>query len=141
MCVEMFGRKQNCALVAQINVDAGFILQLMREFEIHARAGGGERLQYGWSLDAALNQHPGGGMRGFLSGFAALYHQNLRPTLTQRDRKRQPDDASANDDDVPTLHLGIVKELRRFLRVACGGYLSSSLADGIDSSVSATDEK
>src|SRR4029077_4558346 len=101
----------------------------MHEFGMHARAGGGQRLQYGWSLNATLNQHPGGGVRSFLSGFAALHHQDLCPTLAQRDRKRQPDDATANDDDVPTLHLGIVKE-RGFLHPGrMRGYSSSSLGE------------
>ena len=39
--------KKNRALVAQIDIHAGFILQFMHELGIHACAGGGEWLKHG----------------------------------------------------------------------------------------------
>ena len=50
-------------------------------------------------------------MRGFAARFSSFHNQNRGAALAQGDRKGEADDASANNDYVPSPHLGIVKEL------------------------------
>jgi hypothetical protein len=49
-------------------------------------------------------------VRGLAPGFASLYKQNCRASLAQRYGKREANDASTDNDYVPSLHSGIVKD-------------------------------
>jgi len=49
-------------------------------------------------------------MRGLAPRFGPLYKQNCRASLAQCYAERQANDASADDDYVPGLHSGIVKD-------------------------------
>jgi Carboxypeptidase regulatory-like domain len=82
----------------------------MCEFGIHASAGGGERLESGRSFRAGIDQHPAGGVGGFAAWLSALDDQDGRASPAEGEGEGKADDAPANDDYVPSLHLGIVKE-------------------------------
>src|ERR1700678_383488 len=100
------GGKENCALISEINLDAGFKFQLANELGIHARAGCGQGLQGGGGFEQAIDQHAAGGVRCFAAGLAALDHEDARAFSLERDQKRESDDAAADDDYVPgLLHL------------------------------------
>ncbi len=105
-------REHNRSVIAEIDVHSRFELQFSRKLGIHASAGSREGLESGRSFEAAVDQHATGGVGGLTAGFAALDYQNSRATLAKRDSERKADDASADDDYVPSLHLGIVKERR-----------------------------
>jgi hypothetical protein len=49
-------------------------------------------------------------VRSFSSGFAALYDQNLDPTLAQGNRQREADDPAADNNYVPCFHFAIVED-------------------------------
>lgn len=49
-------------------------------------------------------------MRSFAAGLSALDHKHGATTFSEGNGQREAYDASANDDYVPSLHLGIVKE-------------------------------
>ena len=102
--------KKYGALVAQINVHTGLILQLMNELGIHASTGCGQSLKCRRCLQRKVSQHAGCGVRCFLSRFSALDYQDGGATLPQRDREGKPDDPTADDDDVPGPHSGIVED-------------------------------
>ena len=103
--------EKNRALVAQINVDAGFVLQLMHELGIHARARGGERLKHAAAVSSGKSASmPAAAWDASLPRLSAFHDQNGGATLAQRDREREPDDSAADDDDVPRLHVLIVKQ-------------------------------
>ena len=104
------GSEKNRALVAQINVRAGFVLQFMHELGIHPRAGSGQSLKCRRSLKREVGEHAAGRVRCLASGLAAVHNQHGGAALTQRDRKREPDDSSANNDRVPGLHADIVED-------------------------------
>ncbi len=109
--VDMFGgRKQKRAIVAQINIDARLVLQFVDELGIHAGASGSQRLQRGWSFWRAVGQHASSGVRRFAPWFSSLYDQNFGTAFAQCDREREPYDPATDDDDVPSFHMGIVKE-------------------------------
>ena len=82
----------------------------MCEFGIHAGAGGGERLESGRSFRAGIDQHPAGGVGGLAAGLSALDDQDGRASPAEGKGEGKADDAPADDDYVPSLHLGIVKE-------------------------------
>ncbi len=82
----------------------------MGEFGIHAGAGCCQRLDNRGSFERAVDQHATGRVGGFAAGFTALDNYDSSPTFAQGDGKREADDAPADDDYVPSLHLGIVKE-------------------------------
>lgn len=102
--------EQNRTLVPQIDLHARLKFQLVGKFRIHAGAGRGQGLKGCRSLKGAVNQHAARGVGGFTAGFSALYYQDGSSTFAQGDREREADDASADDDYVPGLHPGIVKE-------------------------------
>jgi hypothetical protein len=106
-------RKQNRPGIAQIDVHSRFDLEFMRKLGIHARAGRRKRLEDGRGFEAAVNQHASGGVGGFAAGLSALDYQNGCATLAQCDGEREADDASADNNYVPSLHPGIVKERRQ----------------------------
>jgi hypothetical protein len=109
--VEVLARgKENCALVAQINVHARFILQLMNELRIHASAGAGERLKDPRSLEGKIGKHTGGGVRCFPPRLSTFHQEDSGASLPQRDRHAESDDPASDDDDVPGFHFVIVKE-------------------------------
>lgn len=109
----MLGRgKHNRAVIAQVDVHSGFEFDLLRELGIQAGAGGGEGLESGRSFQAALDQHAAGGVGSLAARLSALDDENAGAASAQRQREREPDDAAANYDYVPNLHLGIVKERR-----------------------------
>ena len=89
----------------------------MDKFGIHASAGGRERLEDRGSFEAAVDQHAAGGVGCLAAGFSALDYQNSGAPLAERDGKREANDASANDDYVPGLHFGIVKERKRSMDI------------------------
>jgi hypothetical protein len=82
----------------------------MRELGIHLRAGCCQRLQSSGSFERAVDQHAAGGVGGFAAGFSTLDDEDRGAALAEGDGERQADDASADDDYVPGLHRGIVKE-------------------------------
>jgi len=47
------------------------------------------------------------------AGLSAFDDQDGRTALAHRDRKREPDDAAADDDDIPCPHDSIVKQSMR----------------------------
>ena len=85
----------------------------MDEFGIHARASCRQRLQHIWCFEGAVDQHAAGGVGGFAAGFSTLDDEDRGAALAEGDGERQADDASADDDYVPSLHRGIVKERGR----------------------------
>ena len=105
-----WGRKKDCSLVPQIDLRPRLDLDFVGEFGVHARTGDSERLQCGWSFQRAIDQHAASGMRCFAARLAAFDHQNAAPALAQCDGKRKPDNPAADDDYVPSLHSGIVKD-------------------------------
>ena len=109
----LWRRKHNRPVIAEIDVHSRFELQFLCKLGIHAGAGGRERLEGGGSFEAAVDQHAASGVRCFATGLSALDYQNRGATPAERDGEREANDASANDDYVPGLHLGIVKERRR----------------------------
>jgi hypothetical protein len=50
---------------------------------------------------------------GFAAGLAALDDQHSSAAFAECNGQREADDASADDDYVPSLHVGIVKERKR----------------------------
>jgi hypothetical protein len=70
-------------------------------------------LQGRGSFQDAIYEHASGSVRGLAAWLSTFDDQNRRPAFSQGDRKREADDASADDDYVPSLHLGIVKEPKR----------------------------
>jgi hypothetical protein len=98
------------AVVPQIHFRAGLDLNFMGKLRIHARARHRNGLQSGRCLKRAVHQHAAGRVRGLAPRFASLYKQNCRASLAQRYGKREANDASADDDYVPGLHSGIVKD-------------------------------
>jgi hypothetical protein len=84
----------------------------MREFRIEAGACRGQRLQNRRGFEGAVHQHAAGGVGGLAAGFAALDNQNSGSAFSQGNSQREADDAATDDDYVPSLHIGIVKEPR-----------------------------
>ena len=107
-----WGRNNERTLVPQIDLCPGLNLDLMSKFRIHARTGHRERLQCGWRLERAIDQHAASSVGCFAARLSAFDHQNAGPAPAQRDGKGEADDPSADDDYVPTLHSGIVKDGR-----------------------------
>ena len=64
----------------------------------------------GRSFNAAIHQHPAGGVRSFSTGFSSFDYKNRRSLLAELQRKREADDAAANNNYVPILHFCIVKD-------------------------------
>jgi hypothetical protein len=62
------------------------------------------------SLKREVGEHAGGRVRCLPPRLPAFHYQNGDAAFAQRDRERESNDPAANDDDVPGLHLGIVKE-------------------------------
>lgn len=109
----MLGRgKHNRPVIAQIDVHSGFEFDLLRKLGIHAGAGGGEGLESGSSFYAALHQHAAGGVGSLAARLSALDDENAGAAPAQGQGEREPYDAASDDDYVPNLHLGIVKERR-----------------------------
>src|SRR5208282_4788557 len=88
---------------------------LLAELRVQACAGCGQRLQGREGFERAIDQHAAGGMRRFTSRLAALDDQNTGAFSSELYRQREPDDAAANNDHVPVLHLRIVKESVTFV--------------------------
>jgi hypothetical protein len=103
------GREEYCALVAQVDLHSRFHFQLMDKLGIHAGACRRQRLKSRESFKRAVDQHSAGGVRGFAARLSALDHEDASPTSTQRAGQREADSASADDDYVRSLHLGIVQ--------------------------------
>ena len=103
-------RKHNRPVIAQIDVHCRFKLEFLREFGIHACARGRKRLQRSGGLEAAVDQHASGGIGGLAARLSALNYQNAGSAPAQREGEREADDASADNNHVPSLHFGIVKE-------------------------------
>ncbi len=109
----MFGRrKKNGPEVAQVDFCPGFDFQFVREFRIHAGAGPGEWPERGRRFHRTVDEHSSRGVGGFAAGFSALDDQDGGAALPQGDRQREADDATADDYYIPSLHVGIVEELR-----------------------------
>src|ERR1700687_4835631 len=100
----LFRKKQDGAVIAEIDVHSRVELQFLGKFGIHASAGGRERLEDGRSFEAAADQHAAGGVGCLAAGFSALDYQKRGAALAKRDSEREANDASANDDYVPGLH-------------------------------------
>ena len=113
-----WGRNNERTLVPQIDLCPGLNLDFMGKLRIHARTGHRERLQCGWSLERAIDQHAASSIGCFAARLSAFYHQHVGPAPAQRDGKGKADDPSAYDDYVPTLHSGIVKDGRSPLHFA-----------------------
>ncbi len=64
---------------------------------------------------AAIHQHAASGVRRFAAGLAPLDYQDTRAFLAELNRKREPDNAAADYDYVPILHLRIVEESVTFV--------------------------
>ena len=79
--------KENRALVAQISVDAGFILQFVHKLGVHARARGREGLKHRRHFEREVGQHSRGGMGCFATGLSAFHDEDSGAALAQRDRK------------------------------------------------------
>jgi hypothetical protein len=98
----------------------------VHELGIHARTCAGKGLKHSRHFQREIGQHTGGGVGCFAPRLSAFYKQNGRAALAQRDGKRKPNDPTADDDDVPRLHVWIVKQRRgrpgggRRRRVASG---------------------
>jgi len=105
-----FGREENCSLVPQVDFHARFDFQFVDELRIHLRAGGSERLKCRGSFEGTVDQHAARGVRGFAARFSALDHKDAGTALAQRDGEREADNASTDDDYVPSLHAAILKE-------------------------------
>jgi hypothetical protein len=97
-------------LVSQVHLHAGLILYFVHKFRIHASARGRQRLQRPRNFERAIGQHACGCMRRFPGGFSPFDYQYLDAPFAQRNRKREPDDAPANDNDVPGFHPSIVED-------------------------------
>src|ERR1700730_6834034 len=104
------GREEDRPLITQVDLHSRLDLQLMHNLRVHARTCCCQRLQNQRRLDCAVNQHPARSIRGFSSRLSALDHQNTRALLTEINRERESNDAAADDDPVPILHLRIVEE-------------------------------
>ncbi len=99
------GGKEDCALIAQIDLHAGFDFQLARELGVQARAGCGQGLESGGGFERAVDQHAAGGVRGFAAGLAALDDEDARAFSFEFKRERESDDACADYDYIPGLHV------------------------------------
>src|SRR5579864_4980355 len=104
------GRNDEGTVIPQIDLCPGLHLNFVGEFRVHARTGDSERLQCRWRLQGAIDQHSAGSIGCFAARLSAFDHENAGPAPAQRDREGDPDDPSAYDDYVPTLHSGIVKD-------------------------------
>lgn len=102
--------KQDCAVVPQVDFHPRLEFESMREFRIQAGARSCQSLQNWRSFKGAVNQHAAGGMRGFAARFSAFDNQDCRAAFARSNCEGEADDAPADDDYVPSLHLGIVKE-------------------------------
>ena len=109
LCMFLSG-KEDRALIAQVHFHAGLDFQLVGEFRIHSGAGTGDGLERGGGFKGASDQHSTGSVRGFATGFSALDDQNGGAAPAQGDREREADDAASDDEDIPSLHVGIVKD-------------------------------
>lgn len=70
-------------MIAQIDLQARFELELVHKLGIQARAGGRKRLEDGGSFKAAVDQHAAGGVRGFTARLSALDYQDTCPAFSQ----------------------------------------------------------
>lgn len=104
--------KHNCPVIAQIDVHCRFKLEFLRKLGIHAGARGRKRLQGSGSFDGTIDQHPARGIGGLTARLSALNDENGCAAPAQREGEREADDASADNDYIPSFHLGIVKERR-----------------------------
>ena len=75
--------KQERAVVAQVNLHPGFVLQLMDKLGIHSRTRRSQGLQCRWSLQRAVGQHSGGSVGSFTPRFSALDYQNAQAPFVQ----------------------------------------------------------
>src|ERR1700687_5827123 len=100
----LFRKKQDGAVIAEIDVHSRVELQFLGKFGIHASAGGRERLEDGRSFEAAVDPHAAGGGGCLAAGVSALDYQDSGSARAKRDSEREANDASANDDYVPGLH-------------------------------------
>ena len=107
----MLGRwKKNGPEVPQVDFHSRLDFQFVSEFGIQAGASGGQRLKDPGRLEGTVDEHSSCSVGGFAAGLSALDDQDGGAALPQRDREREADDPSADDDYVPSLHVGIVKE-------------------------------
>ena len=103
---QVFSREeQDRAEIPQVNLHPRFNFEFMGELRVHSGARGRQRLQGGWRFKRAIDQHASGGVRGFAARFTAFDYQHGRTPLAEGEGEREADDASADDDDVPSLHV------------------------------------
>src|ERR1039457_4704000 len=60
----------------------------------------------------ATGDHASGGVSRFVSRFLLINDQHPEAVGVETPRKRQPNDASAYDNRIPSLHLAIVEQRR-----------------------------
>ena len=69
-------------------------------------------------------------MRGLAARLSALYDQNFRAAFAQCNREREPNDPATDDDNVPSFHMGIVKDWTAALACATQSLLRNSTTSG-----------
>ena len=106
------GEEGDGANVAQVGRFEGFLAQLADELGILARARGDQGCQLGRIVGIAMRDHAARSMGGFARRLAFLDYKNAGAAVPQAPGQRQPDDARADDDEVPSLHASIVVEER-----------------------------
>src|SRR5579862_2267548 len=99
--------EQKRALGAEIDVFASLVLEFVNELRIHLGAGGGEGLQ---DTESVVAEHSSGCVGGLAAGLATFDHEHGCALLAKVACESEPDDAAADDEDVPGLHSGIVKD-------------------------------
>jgi len=107
-----FREEQDRARIPQIDLHARLDFQFVREFGIQAGARHRQGLKSWQRIEGAVDQHAAGSVGGFAARLSALDDQNAGSAFAQCNREREADDASADDDYVPSLHVGIVKDAR-----------------------------
>jgi hypothetical protein len=75
-------------------------------------------LKRGRSFERTIDEHAASGVRGFAARFTAFDYQHGHTPLAEGEGEREADDASADDDDVPSLHVSNCRgvETRRTLQ-------------------------
>ncbi len=95
-------------MLAKVDVDPGFVLELENEFWIHLGGSFGQGPELLVIMGITVGQHSTGSVRCFAPELTALEHEDLAPAFMQFERDTEANNAGSDDNCVPTFHAKIV---------------------------------
>ena len=93
---------------AQVNLQAGLILEFMHKLGIHPCARRSQGLKRRQRFQPGSDQHAACGPGSLSTGLPFLDHQHVQALLAEFDRQRKSNNSGADNDRIVTLHRSIL---------------------------------